>query len=377
VARREEAEAEARAAVDRRDRFLAILSHELRNPLAAVLNAARLLERAGANERVREQAQGAIGRQSRQMARLLDDLLDVSRITRNKIEIRKQVIDLGTAAREACELVRPMLAAREHELTVDLPPQPVYVDGDPARVQQIAINLLTNAAKYTPHGGRITLTIARDDDTAELLVRDTGPGIPAEMRDKVFDLFFQLENAVGSSDGGMGVGLTLVRSLVGLHGGTIAIEDAAGGGAAFRVRLPLAKAPPRAIATAERSNVLDGLRVLVVEDNPDIRVTTVGLLRGFGCAVDAAEDGASGLAALDRVVPDVALIDIGMPGLDGYEVARRIRTRRDARGLPLIALTGFGQEDDRQRAFEAGFDAHLVKPIDFEQLAATVQRLVR
>jgi two-component system CheB/CheR fusion protein len=377
VARREEAEAEARAAVDRRDRFLAILSHELRNPLAAVLNSARLLERAGANERVREQAQGAIGRQSRQMARLLDDLLDVSRITRNKIEIRKQVLDLGTAVRESCELVRPLIAAREHLLRVDLPPQPVYVDGDPARVQQIAINLLTNAAKYTPSGGTIALTVRSADGTAELLVCDTGPGIPSEMRDKVFDLFFQLESAVGSSDGGMGVGLTLVRSLVQLHGGTIAIDDAPGGGTAFRVRLPLAAAPPRPVATEERSNVLDGLRVLVVEDNPDIRVTTVGLLRGFGCAVEAAEDGPSGLAALDRALPDVALIDIGMPGLDGYEVARRIRTRRDARHLHLIALTGFGQEDDRQRAFEAGFDAHLVKPIDFEQLAATVERLVR
>jgi two-component system CheB/CheR fusion protein len=372
VKRREEAEAEARAAVDRRDRFLAILSHELRNPLAAVLNAARLLERAGSNERVRQQAQGAIGRQSRQMARLLDDLLDVSRITRNKIEIRKQVIDLGTAVREACELVRPMIQAREHRLTVDLPEQPVYVNGDPARVQQIAINLLTNAAKYTPPAGAIALTVRSDDTSAELRVRDTGPGIPPAMREKVFDLFFQLLDSVGSSDGGMGVGLTLVRSLIALHGGSIAIEDAAGGGTVFVVHLPLAAEPPRPVAVHGRGNVLDGLHVLVVEDNPDIRTTTVGLLRDFGCVVDSAEDGPSGLAALDRALPDIALVDIGMPGLDGYEVARRIRARPDTRRLRLIALTGFGQEDDRHRALEAGFDAHLVKPIDFEQLANLV-----
>lgn len=376
VARRSEAEAEARAAVDRRDRFLAILSHELRNPLAAVLNAARLLERAGNDERVRQQAQSAIGRQSRQMARLLDDLLDVSRITRNKIEIRKQVIDLGTAVREACELVRPAITAREHRLTVDLPAEPVYVDGDPARVQQIAINLLTNAAKYTPSGGAITLAVRRADDVAaELCVRDTGPGIPLDMRERVFDLFFQIHSAVGSSDGGMGVGLTLVRSLVGLHGGTIRIEDAPGGGTIFVVSLPLAAAPPQATVAAASSNVLAGLRVLVVEDNPDIRTTTVGLLHDFGCIVDSAEDGASGLAALDRGLPDLALVDIGMPGLDGYEVARRVRARADGRSLRLIALTGFGQEDDRQRALEAGFDAHLVKPIDFEQLASTVETL--
>jgi len=380
VARREEAESEARAAVDRRDRFLAILSHELRNPLAAILNAARLLERGGDDERVRAQAQGAIGRQSRQMARLLDDLLDVSRITRNKIEIRKEAIDLGDAAREASELVRAQAAAREQRLRVELAPQPVCVDGDPARLQQIVVNLLTNAVKYTPRGGDIALSVAQEGSEALLRVRDSGPGIPLDKRDKIFELFFQLQGAVGSSDGSMGVGLTLVRSLVSLHGGSVCIEDTPGGGSTFVVRLPLAARAPHRPAPETASSVLDGLRIAVIEDNDDIRTTTAGLLRDLGCTVSEAEDGRAGLAVVEQQHPEVALVDIGMPGLSGYDVARRIRAgAHDGNGhrILLIALTGFGQEEDRARARAAGFDAHLVKPIDFDQLSTTIERLRR
>jgi len=375
VARREEAEAEARAAVDRRDRFLAILSHELRNPLAAILNASRLLERGGGEERLRVQAQGAIGRQSRQMARLLDDLLDVSRISRNKIEIKKELVDLGGIAREASELVRAQASARGHRLDVDLAPTAVRADGDPARLQQIVVNLLTNAVKYTPEHGHIVLSVRRDGTHAVLRVQDDGPGIPSEMRQKVFDLFFQLDGSVGHSDGSMGVGLTLVRSLVGLHGGTVAIEEPPGGGCAFVVRLPLAQDAPAAEEPAGDVGILDGLRVLVVEDNEDIRTTMVGLLQDLGWRVDAAEDGATGIAAFEHTPPDVALIDIGMPGMNGYEVARRIRQLGGGNDTLLIALTGFGQEEDRARARAAGFDAHLVKPVDFARLAATIDHL--
>ena len=378
VSRREEAEAEARAAVDRRDRFLAILSHELRNPLAAILNAARLLERGGGDERIRLQAQGAIGRQSRQMARLLDDLLDVSRISRNKIEIKKELIDLGGAAREASELVRASAAARGHAFEIDLAPIAVCIDGDPARVQQIVVNLLTNAVKYTPPGGAIRLTVTSDGGDAVLRVADTGPGIPTDQRERVFDLFFQLAGAVGSSDGSMGVGLTLVRSLAVLHGGSIHIEDAPGGGSTFVVRLPLAHDVPEPPPAHPSSGVLDGLRVAVVEDNDDIRTTTAGLLRDLGCTVSEAEDGLAGLRVIDAERPEVALVDIGMPGLSGYDVARRIRAGSSHGTLILlIALTGFGQEEDRARARAAGFDAHLVKPIDFDQLATTIEHLRR
>jgi two-component system CheB/CheR fusion protein len=374
---RKRAEQEAREGVDLRDRFLAMLSHELRNPLGAMLNAARLLDCEGLDDESRRLANGAIQRQSQQMSRLLDDLLDVSRITRNKIEIRKQVVDLRIAAREAVEAVDPQIKAREHCLYVELPNAPVYVDGDAARLQQIQVNLLANAIKYTPRGGDIWLTLKCDDDHAVLSVRDNGIGFPQGMQDRMFDLFVQLDGTDHRSDGGMGVGLTLVRTLVSLHNGTVsACTSGPGKGSEFVVRLPLTNMLPQSATVASPKEALAGLRILVVDDNADIRTTTTRLLRAFGCETYEAAGGRQGIEAVGKHVPDVALIDIGMPGMNGYEVARHVRQLPAADGITLIALTGYGQEEDRARALDAGFHAHLVKPIDLDQLSRVLKQRV-
>jgi two-component system CheB/CheR fusion protein len=375
VAQRERAEAQAREQVDLRDRFLAILSHELRNPLAAILNAARLLEREQLDAESTRLAAGAIQRQSRQMARLLDDLLDVSRITRNKIEIRKQVVDLRAATEAAIEAVKAQADARDHRFDVDLPAEPVCVEGDPARLQQIQVNLLTNAIKYTPPGGQIRLAVRSEGEQAVLRVRDTGIGIPPDMQERIFNLFVQLNGATGDQDGGMGVGLTLVRTLVQLHGGTVTLHsDGPGLGTEFVIRLPLIQSASPDCPQPPQSQRLAGLRVLVVDDNADIRRTLLRLLEILGCQVFEADSGQQGLEAIERHSPDVALVDIGMPGLDGYETARRIRRLPAGRGIVLVAITGFGQKEDRERAYEAGFNSHLVKPIDVEELSRVVMQ---
>jgi two-component system, chemotaxis family, CheB/CheR fusion protein len=376
AAYRQRAEEQAREGVERRDRFLAILSHELRNPLAAVLNAANLLEAAREDGEVLRHAQGAIRRQSQQMARLLDDLLDVSRITRNRIDIRRQIIDACDSSRDAIDAVRPMCDGRGHQLHADLPGEPLWIDGDPARLQQIQVNLLANAIKYTPPRGQIRLSARREGEEVVLRVRDSGVGIPPSMHEKVFELFVQLDGAVGNSDGGMGVGLTLVRALVLLHGGTVTVNsDGTGSGSEFVVRLPAAKGPNRMDLPQAPASDLAGMRVLVVDDNEDIRTTTLELLKLVGCDADAAEDGPRGIEAIVQGAPEVAIIDIGMPGMDGYEVARRVRKLPDSESILLIAVTGFGQEDDRARALGAGFNAHLVKPVDLSQLSTVVTRL--
>jgi two-component system, chemotaxis family, CheB/CheR fusion protein len=370
---RQAAEEEAREAVRRRDQFIAMLSHELRNPMAAVLNACGLLDADGDNRESVETVCRTIGRQARHMARLLDDLLDVSRMARDKIEIRKQPIDLRQTARDAFETVQPLLRKRRLDLRLQLPDEPVCVDGDPARLQQVQVNLLSNAIKYTPDGGEISLSLRQKGDEAVIRVRDTGVGIPVEMREKVFDLFVQLNRAADVDSAGMGVGLTLVRALVRLHGGNVSVDGAPGQGSEFTVRLPAIPAdrlpPPR----AETEISVQGIRVVLVEDIADIRAVMQRLLKSMGCEVEAAENGLEALRTITRVRPDVALIDIGLPELDGYEVARRIRARADLDAVRLIAVTGFGQEDDRRKALEAGFDAHLVKPVDLAEL----RRLLR
>jgi len=380
VNRRNAAEQQARDALERRDQFLAMLSHELRNPLAALVNASSLLSHEDVNPEFHRQAAGAIQRQSRHMARLLDDLLDVSRLTRNQIEIRRRVLDLCETARDAVESVRPFIDSRKIELQIDLPDKELYVHGDPARLQQIQTILLTNAAKYTPRGGRIWLSISADQGHAVISVTDNGLGIPPEMQEKIFELFVQLEERPGTRvDGGMGVGLTLVRSLVRLHGGTVTVQsDGQNRGSEFIVRLPLADAPPRPQpVTDSSSNGQLDLNVLLVEDMADIREITRKLLEIIGCRVAVAANGQEAIATLRRESPDVALVDIGLPDFDGYEVARRARAELGLNGVRLIAVTGFGQSEDRQRAIDAGFDAHLVKPIDLNELTHVLRNGVR
>ncbi len=375
VTRRQGAEAEARDAVEKRDHFLAMLSHELRNPLAAVLSSAGILQWDHLDKETVDEARGAIARQSKQMARLLDDLLDVSRITRGKIGIRRKLIDLAQTSRDAVEAIQPALEGRDLHLYVELPNEPLPVKGDAARLQQIQVNLLTNAIKYTPSGGEISLQAEREGAEVVLRVRDTGIGIPPAMHDRIFDLFVQVDDTPGKTETGMGVGLTLVQTLVRLHGGEIEVDsEGIGEGSEFIVRIPIASEElPREIARTEHEAKLAGLRVVLVEDRDDIRVVTGKLLKAFGCEVTAAENGMKGIAAVASSEPDVALIDIGLPDLSGYDVAQQIRELPNGADVKLLALTGFGQPDDRERALAAGFDEHLVKPLEYQTLLKAIQ----
>lgn len=370
-----QAETKALEAVQQRERFLAMLSHELRNPLAAILNAAHVLNLLPTNVSETATWIQLIERRAEHMARLLDDLLEVSRLTQNKIEIRKQAFNLATTVADAVEEVRPRFTERGVQLTVHPPDAPLLVEGDPARLQQIQVNLLTNAAKYTPTGGRVWYTMQREADRAVIRVRDTGMGIAPDQLERVFDLFFQ--GADGPNHGGLGVGLTLVKSIVELHGGQVkAYSEGRGKGSEFIVSLPLA--PPEACpltTTAEPVLQHPGhpLHILIVEDDADIRQSLQTVLEFDGHRVRTAVDGPSALEAVAAECPDVALVDLGLPHLDGYEVARQIRQRFGPGRPCLIALTGYGQAADRRRAADAGFNAHLTKPLKVSELTQWLQ----
>jgi two-component system CheB/CheR fusion protein len=368
------AECRALEAVTQRDRFLAMLSHELRNPLAAILNAAKAASRHPA--RGCKEWLPVIERRASHMSRLLDDLLDVSRLTQNKIEIRRQVFDLATLMADVIEEVGAWFERRRIAVAVRQPDGPLPVLGDPARLQQIQVNLLMNAAKYTQEGGHVWYSLQREEDQAVVRVRDDGAGIPADMLDRVFDLFFQAEKAPGRGDGGIGVGLTMVRSIVELHGGKVkAYSEGPGKGSEFIVRLPLAKAPTAQPAPEPPARVRPGVSILLVEDDADIRETLKCILDHDGFQVRGVGDGPAALEALAAAVPDIALIDIGLPGMSGYELARAARQRYPDAGLRLVALTGYGQAGDRQASREAGFDAHLTKPLMPDELYRTLARL--
>ena len=374
----------------RKDEFLAMLAHELRNPLSPIKNAAALLGGSGRSgdgdpdgepdPATRRETCAILTRQVDHLARLVDDLLDVSRIVRGRIELRREPVDLNAAANVAVEAARPLIAEQAHELTVSLPPDPVWVSGDAVRLAQILSNLLNNAAKYSPRGGSVRLTVERDGDGVRVSVADEGVGIPADLLPHLFDLFVQGETSIERARGGLGIGLTLVKRLAAKHGGTVAAESPGPGrGSTFTLRLPtLAAGPAPAPAPAEAPPAAAGrrLRVLVVEDSRAAAVMMVRLIERFwGHEVRTAADGPAGLDAARRFAPDLILCDIGLPGMSGYEVAERLRAgdgdgAGDGTGddVLLVALTGYGTEGDRRRSAEAGFDEHLVKPAGVEEL---------
>jgi PAS domain S-box-containing protein len=370
-----EAQEVLREADQRKDEFLATLAHELRNPLAPIRTAAEVLTRPDLADDQLSWSRQVIHRQVEHMARLLDDLLDVARITRGKLQLRKQPVDLGTVVDTAVEAARPLITARKHGLTVDLPPDLPTLDADPVRLAQVLSNLLTNAAKYTDPPGRIQLTARVAGETVRISVKDNGIGLSATLLDHVFEMFSQGENQHGRAEGGLGIGLALVKGLVGLHGGTIAVHsEGPGMGSEFTVTLPCRSSAARSSVepppVAERKGATAARKILVADDNQDAANTLAMLLRLGGHEVHTAHGGQAALALAAAVHPEIALLDIGMPDLDGYEVARRLRAAPGGPSLKLVALTGWGQEEDKRRAQAAGFDHHLTKPVDPDRLDA-------
>jgi signal transduction histidine kinase len=376
---REKAQQALRDADQRKDEFLAMLAHELRNPLAPIRNALEMLKLVEASPELQRQTREMMERQVQLMVRLVDDLLDVSRITCGKIELRKEPIELAAVVARAVETARPVIEARNHGLTTDIAPGSLLLQGDLVRLGQVVANLLNNASKYMAPGGRIWLKGGREGDQIVLHVRDAGIGIAPEMLPQVFDLFTQADHPPSLSQGGLGIGLTLVRRLVEMHGGKVeAYSEGLGKGSEFVVRLPaLPDAHP---STGERkkdaaAGPAPARRVLVVDDNVDSADSLAELLRVWGHEVQAVYDGSQALAAAPGFRPEVALLDIDMPDMSGYELARQLRTRDGLDGTAYVALTGYGQEEDRRRSAAAGFRAHLVKPVDPEalrQLLATL-----
>ncbi|AGA25175.1 hybrid sensor histidine kinase/response regulator [Singulisphaera acidiphila] len=364
------------AAADRRkDEFLAMLAHELRNPLAPILNSLEEIRLNKPSDSAIGQALDVAGRQVRHMSRLLDDLLDVSRFTRGKIQLRREPIDLAALVPLAVETARPLIEMNGQELTVTLPDRPVRLEGDPTRLAQVVGNLLNNAAKYSEPGGKITLSLECAGEESLLRVRDTGIGMSAEMLPRVFDLFSQADLSLDRSQGGLGIGLTLVRSLVEMHGGSItASSPGLGHGSEFVVQLPIlaAGSPPPipTIVDVTEAAVAGPRRVLVVDDHKDSALSLARVLRHWGHDVRVVHEGASAIEEAGTYPFDLVLLDIGLPGMDGYQVAGHLRelTGAGVTGPVLVALTGYGQEEDLRRAWRAGFDLHMVKPVSLDDL---------
>ncbi|MBX6312540.1 MAG: response regulator [Isosphaeraceae bacterium] len=358
----------------RKDEFLAMLAHELRNPLAAIAGALRLAEGSEADPEDHGWALGVIDRQVRHLNRLIDDLLDVSRISRGKVQLRTEPLDLAPLVARAAEAVRPLIEARGHALSIALAPGPLRLVADPTRLEQVLVNLLSNAAKYTEEGGRIALEARRAGDQIVVAVSDNGIGIPPEMLPQIFELFTQVERSLDRSQGGLGIGLTLVKSLVELHGGSVAVaSEGPGRGSTFTLRLPAAApgpAPRPEPARAEPTRAQPGRRILVVDDNPDLAQGLSKLLTRSGHRVRTVHDGPSALEAARTEPPEVVLLDLSLPGLDGYQVARALRREAGLDRALIIAISGYAREQDRRRSHEASCDHHLVKPVDFDALLA-------
>jgi signal transduction histidine kinase/CheY-like chemotaxis protein len=367
---RDRAEDALRESDRRKNEFLAILAHELRNPLAPIRNAAEILRRSWGDEHKVKPATEMIQRQVGYLVRLVDDLLDVSRISRGKIDLRREPTELGSVVQQAVETMRPTCDKFGHELTFRLPAEPTYMNADPVRLAQVIGNLLNNACKFTEKGGRIRLTVEREGPLAVIRVQDTGIGIAAEQLAPIFDMFTQVDVSLKRSTGGLGLGLTLVKSLVEMHGGTVeARSPGIGRGSEFIVRLPLlSETPPSRLETRAEPVATGGRSILVVDDNRDAAESLATLLRMAGHEVHIAHHGREAIELAASLPVDAILLDIGLPGLDGYEVAIRIREQPRGKDPLLVAVTGWGQEEDRRRSEDAGFDAHLVKPVDFAAL---------
>ena len=375
---RKRAEDVLREADRRKDEFLATLAHELRNPLAPIRNALEVIRRAGDDKALKDRALAIMGRQLHQLVRLTDDLLDVSRITTNRLELRREHVDLRTVLASAVETTQPLVDAAGHQLTIDLPHEPLWVDADFTRMAQAFANLLNNAVKYTNRGGRVSLSTRAEGHEVVVEVTDTGIGIDPRLMPKIFDMFMQLERSSDRSQSGLGIGLTLAKRLVELHQGHIdAHSEGPGKGTTFVVRLPMAAdrvTHARAAASPQPSAV--SCRVLIAEDIPDAADMLRLMIESMGHDVRVAADGVQAVSLAGEFVPHIALLDIGMPRMDGYEAARQIRSILGPR-VVLVALTGWGQDEDQRRAREAGFDCHLTKPADpevVEQLIAGAAR---
>ena len=365
ITERRKAERELQEGARRREQFLAMLSHELRNPLAAILSATRLLDGAGWTDDSSREAGRVVTRQANHMSRLLDDLLDVARITRGHIALRTELVDLGDTARSAIEALGPFLAEHDTRLVVDLAAEPLMVIGDAARLHQVQANLLSNASKYSPRGSQVRFELRRDGANAMIRVSDQGHGIEPDVLPRIFDLFVQGEQSIARSEGGLGIGLTLLKSLVELHDGRVEAQSGgAGKGSVFTVWLPLAsdavQSEPRPQAVARPSV----RTVVLVEDQPDARLMMQLWLESEGVRVLSAEDGEEGAALIEQAKPDLALVDLGLPVVNGFELARRIRADRAYDAIKLVALSGYGRDADVQAALDAGFDEHLTKPPD-------------
>jgi signal transduction histidine kinase/ActR/RegA family two-component response regulator len=372
----------------RKDEFLAMLSHELRNPLAPIANAALLLRLhsnrnrlLGIEDPVLHQSATIIERQVGQLTRIVDELLEVSRITTGRIQLHRERIALAVVVENAVATVQSLLDQRKHKLTVSLPTQGIWLHADAARLEQVVVNLLTNAAKYTDSGGHVWLTVQQEGEDAVLRVRDTGVGIAPETLPRIFDLFTQAERTLDRSQGGLGIGLALVQRLVEMHGGTVMASSVLGQGSEFIVRLPVVPSPepqPSLAPTKKAQPTRPSLRVLVVDDNVDTVTTLAMLVQESGHDARTAYDGLAVLEAALDYRPNVVLLDIGLPGRNGFEVAKQLRQQPALKNAVLVAMTGYGQESDRKRSKEAGFDHHLVKPGDFGkvlQILATVSEL--
>jgi CheY-like chemotaxis protein len=374
---RKQAEAALREADRRKDEFLATLAHELRNPLAPIRNSLHILRMTAGNDPTAERVCEMMERQVNNMVRLVDDLMEVSRITRGLIDLRKEETDLAAVLRSAVETSRPLITAAEHQLAITIPQEPIPLYGDAIRLGQIFANLLNNAAKYTDRGGQIWLNARRDQNEVVVSVRDSGIGISAATLANVFEMFMQADRSSNRAQGGLGIGLTLVKRLTEMHGGTVsAHSEGPGQGSEFIVRLPVATVQPANTTqppSSQRSTSLPQRRVLVVDDNEDSAASLGMLLEFLGTDVQIAHDGATALTIIESYRPDVVLLDIGMPGMDGFEVARRVRQHVDFNNILLIALTGWGQSEDRDRTRNAGFDHHLVKPADITALQSLLK----